>query len=981
MIEKTPMDTELVRTKLLARLHDPAEKALVLLRDPAGHEGGTVRTLIAEVFGEAPQGSIWSLVKKADHWASAADRPQFPREQGGYRFARWSQVNFADRPILRHPLTGDSIDLSAHGNLRDLDLDTLKAGSLEHFRALIHRDEGGAVDAWRTLLALWRFGPEPAISGDATGLGELWRYLPADTRIPDHTIWQHLDLSSAFAGAFAGDRQNRCALLNVAIGPVQPFIAAARTTSDLWAGSHLLARLAWEAMRVVCERIGPDAVLFPQLRGVPQVDLWLLEQGLEPTLFRHESWVENNISDTNPLFSAALPNRFLALVPADQAETIGQAIEDHVRAWIQETAAGVVRELLRIADLPDDPQTPAYQQARDQLAEFPEIYWSVVGWDEVATNAQSAPDPERLADAMRPFYAPQEARPGFLGSTAWSVLQRPIEVTDPETGTPATFYQPNAGVLYPALYELGERVMSGVKATRPFSTQKAHGYRCSLTGEVEWLTHQPDRKDLETPPGQRAAQGTLWSRVAKKRPSWARKGEHLGALAALKRLWPQRFCEELAERLGKERPPRFVVSTHTMALATSLMRAAEEPNPAGSLSDEKIAEIHAAERVALPRRLNARLRRHDQGELLAHLPGWLEQQRESEEGDPGLARKVIRQITGTDPEAYYALLLMDGDRMGAWLAGGEGTTIPYRKAFHPSLAAALDQRFSDHAALQAYLNTPRAVSPARHLAISGALNDFSSTLARWVVETHHNGRILYAGGDDLMAMLPTGDLLSAMRELRHAYSGTHATSAKADDQEWHAGGFTHRRGRLYLSMGAQATASMGAVIAHHQTPLNVAIQELKRAEQRAKNEGARDAFAVTVLKRSGGALRHVGRWSSPIAEIDEMTTLQEFSEALHVTPEASRRAAYNVANWLTDLPEPEAIATSEGVVGYLESVLHHQFCRQKLENEGQPVHSWRLARLASVSPTGTSLASAAEIRQRLSHLVGVAEFLARESRR
>ena len=33
------------QTKLAARLHDPAEKALVLLRDPEGHENGTSRAL------------------------------------------------------------------------------------------------------------------------------------------------------------------------------------------------------------------------------------------------------------------------------------------------------------------------------------------------------------------------------------------------------------------------------------------------------------------------------------------------------------------------------------------------------------------------------------------------------------------------------------------------------------------------------------------------------------------------------------------------------------------------------------------------------------------------------------------------------------------------------------------------------------------------------------------------------------------------
>ena len=36
--------------KLAAWTHDPAEKALVLLRDPAGHEGGTVRELQQTLF-------------------------------------------------------------------------------------------------------------------------------------------------------------------------------------------------------------------------------------------------------------------------------------------------------------------------------------------------------------------------------------------------------------------------------------------------------------------------------------------------------------------------------------------------------------------------------------------------------------------------------------------------------------------------------------------------------------------------------------------------------------------------------------------------------------------------------------------------------------------------------------------------------------------------------------------------------------------
>ena len=80
--------------------------------------------------------------------------------------------------------------------------------------------------------------------------------------------------------------QGEAALLALSIGPVQSFIAVARKMEDLWAGSHLLARLAWQAMRVVCGQLGPDAILFPRLRGVPQVDLWLRDEcGLPDALF------------------------------------------------------------------------------------------------------------------------------------------------------------------------------------------------------------------------------------------------------------------------------------------------------------------------------------------------------------------------------------------------------------------------------------------------------------------------------------------------------------------------------------------------------------------------------------------------------------------------------------------------------------------------------------------------------------------------
>ena len=42
------------------------------------------------------------------------------------------------------------------------------------------------------------------------------------------------------------------------------------------------------------------------------------------------------------------------------------------------------------------------------------------------------------------------------------------------------------------------------------------------------------------------------------------------------------------------------------------------------------------------------------------------------------------------------------------------------------------------------------------------------------------GRVIYAGGDDVLAMLPVADLIPAMQRLRQAYSGQDPSSADLD---------------------------------------------------------------------------------------------------------------------------------------------------------------------------------------------------------
>lgn len=146
------------QAKVAAWLHDPAEKALVLFRDPAGHEGGTVRALQERLFpgGTVPE-ALAGIVRRADRWAAAADRPQFPRDPQEHRYAAWTQVRFADRPVLIHPLAGNEYDLKT---LAEIAYEAVKAVSLDHFEGLIDRTADG-VHWQRTFLKLWRLGPEP----------------------------------------------------------------------------------------------------------------------------------------------------------------------------------------------------------------------------------------------------------------------------------------------------------------------------------------------------------------------------------------------------------------------------------------------------------------------------------------------------------------------------------------------------------------------------------------------------------------------------------------------------------------------------------------------------------------------------------------------------------------------------------------------------------------------------------------------------
>jgi hypothetical protein len=193
---------------------------------------------------------------------------------------------------------------------------------------------------------------------------------------------------------------------------------------------------------------------------------------------------------------------------------------------------------------------------------------------------------------------------------------------------------------------------------------------------------------------------------------------------------------------------------------------------------------------------------------------------------------------GGSPSAFYALLLMDGDRVGTLLGDGR-----------------------EH-----LLNRERTVA--------AALSKFAAGVAAVVQSAE--GYLVYAGGDDLLALLPLERALTAAINLRSGYVDA------------------------FQAQEISATTSAALVFAHYHVPLRQVLREAhKQLDDVAKDGNGRDSLAVCVLSQSGVLRQWVSAWTPKQARKPPPELLNECSAALAGT--VSGRFFYKVRETWGDL--------------------------------------------------------------------------------
>lgn len=790
--------------KIKAFLHDPPDKALRI----SGHEKRRDKLLqvLRLEFDISPEFD----------WIASSMERVVPETDVLIDFSR---ADKAIHPLLKHPITGrerrfEALSQAVLGlkktrveaiieQLTEMEIDILKSLKTD--------------DPKTTYLRIWRFFRDLIDQKN-----EELANLPADTRCPDHTIWDHLDACSAIYGAIS---RGKAALLMFKLTPVQNFIKNARKEKDLWAGSHILSYLTFRAIKAVVDEFGPDTIIFPHLRGQPFFDKEFEDDFAEILAV---DGIKERLKIAN------IPNKFLAIVSEDKVENI----KDRIQEAIDKT----LKDLLKFSLDKSSPGGKINEHVENFCLRQMQNYFNV-------TVCAIPADLEKLIEIVEKL--PEHVREKYR---KWLSLVGTSKMRDLD--------------LYSLMFELLEEI-TAVESRKFNKLEGSEKEKCTLCGEHEivgdkevWET--TDRKTFKK--NERLCPVCLVKRMY---PEWVKEKwkieagfESVSEVALKRRLNGRREAYydvidnlEVAKELGCEE----VVRSFYENINQVLDRLGLSLNP----------ELVYGENLSSVRAISRTLGVDE--ETVRRIPG-VERYLEDARNAIGRVEKII----GDFPR-YYAILMMDGDDMGRMLVGEDMKSV--KDYLHPKVLEHLQQERSEKIE-----ETMRLVTPATHSAISRALAHFSVNVVLSIVEKYR-GELIYAGGDDVLALLPTDSALACAYEIQRLFG-----------EEWDG----------WNVMPAK-TMSAGILIVHYKHPLYDALDKARELERKTKEFG-RNAVAVGYLARSGSYDEAVVSWeairelSVKVGEYSVLDLVKRSKEKERRSPYISERLSYDIVRDIDNLP-------------------------------------------------------------------------------
>ncbi|HNQ74168.1 MAG TPA: type III-B CRISPR-associated protein Cas10/Cmr2 [Verrucomicrobiota bacterium] len=573
------------------------------------------------------------------------------------------------------------------------------------------------------------------------------------------------------------------ALLKIQIGPVQDFIAQARSTRDLWSGSYLLSWLVASGLHALAAELAKygienpwESIMFPAVVNQPLLRWRSQNAGLLDNLVGVGD--RGGLSrcrilegETSGLLTPNIPNLFLARVPHDPARTPSTDLPnlalaslpgggDPARSIANAVESAIGREWKAISTvcwqfaldhgLVTTAEEPRFEAQRDR---FLTISWQF-------TPALSLPeDLGRISDLIAPTKWPR---------TNWEKVADRLHEHEEELKAARQDGRSAEECAYALTTGLNAWQLDAIRQTRNF-----RGWNSG-----RWFTGDDCDKDFLNGREERILGGRAWwdaqVKDIKKDGELIRallrerhKADILGATSLVKRTW---HIAWLTEKLGLPASHR---KGH-MIIPSTWHIARHDPH-----KDEAADLDDAVEGLPEDRR----------------------------------------------GRSYFAVLAMDGDEMGKWI-GGEKIAKPLSADYHQE--------------------------------ISRRLSNFALRVAGKLI-AEFDGHLIYAGGDDVLALLPADQALGCAYALRQAFRGETSGSlpglAAKISAAFAATSALDMPGKLpaHFLAGSPLDVSVGIAIAHFKSPLQDVVHEAQAAERRAKHpkELDRSAVAITLMKRSG----------------------------------------------------------------------------------------------------------------------------------